>query len=194
MSLYDQSLAPGFDFNSYVKRRAIVQKIGIVILILWIIGVAYYTVNNPSKKEATVEQVQTVIVEHGYTSFNHTEVHYAHDSGLKDILSDCISFKDEDISFEFLVLNNSQNAIGIYKQYYEAITEELALDSPLREEISLTNYCIYTLDNGVYYRVAIRVENTVIYAYSTPDKKDILNSILNEINYLKPEVEIETSA
>lgn len=161
-------------------------KLVLIIIFFIVLAIIFFEFIAVSKTPATVEQIKSVIVEHGFEPQDITEAYYKDDALSKTSLNKCIAFYHEDIHFEYFELNNDNMAQNIYSQFHRKIVDNYNASHIIETENKQANFVIYTLDNGEIYNVAIYVGNTAVYAYCNSENKNEINKILDAIDYLEP--------
>lgn len=90
--------------------------------------------------------------------------------------------KDNTYQVEFFELVNEETAINTYNINKSNFLENKSSKYSQTEK-DVKNYSKYTLTSSGKYMVVSRIENTLVYANVTDDKKDEIKSVLKELGY-----------
>ena len=180
--------------SKYSKRKtAYTSSMSIKSILISFVVVAFFVsfavfsfvvIDLEHKIPATSDEVCEIIEKQGYEVKDYTEGYHNTDVSFELSLIKCVGFEKDDIFFQFFEFNNEDNAIDIYGQAYQKITQ--TYNSWQKTEIQYKNqgYHLYFLDSKDKYNVAIYVENTAVYAYCDSENMNEIDSILDKIDYL----------
>ncbi|MBQ3498101.1 MAG: hypothetical protein IJA87_03125 [Clostridia bacterium] len=171
-------------YTSSVSTKSIVASFAVVAFFIGFAIFGFIVIDLEHKIPATSDEVWKIIEEQGYEPKDYTEGYHNTDVSFELSLIKCVGFEKDDIFFQFFEFNNEDNAIDIYGQAYQKITQ--TYNSWQKTEIQYKNqgYHLYFLDSKDKYNVAIYVENTAVYAYCDSENMNEIDSILDKIDYL----------
>lgn len=89
----------------------------------------------------------------------------------------------DDISFNFFVFDNDKSAEYVRRLYRSYIRDNRYFIPNVEIKEGNSNYLIYTLKANGLYSVVIRVENTLVFAYSDEENAEKINDIILEMEY-----------
>lgn len=172
-------------YTSSVSTKSIIGSFAVVIVFVALVVVFLWAISTEPKVPATSEEVWGLIELQGYEPEDYTEEYHNADVSFELSLIKCVGFEKDDICFQFFEFNNKNNAIDIYGQAYQKITQRY--NSWQKTEISHhnKNYSLYFLDSMGKYNVAIHVGNTAVYAYCDSENMNEIDRILDKIDYLE---------
>ena len=130
------------------------------------------------KTPATAEQVWDVMVSKGHEPEDVTEKY----TEISSILMKCIRFQEDDVHFEFFVLNNQESAIKVWRELYYLSQEKMGWPRSEHDTV-MANYHIYTLTETEKFFAVIRVGNTAVYAHCDKENISKISEILKDIEY-----------
>ena len=171
-------------YTSTVSTKSILSSFAVVAFFIGFAIFGFIVIDLEHKIPATSDEVWKIIEEQGYEPKDYTEGYHNTDVSFELSLIKCVGFEKDDIFFQFFEFNNEDNAIDIYGQAYQKITQ--TYNSWQKTEIQYKNqgYHLYFLDSKDKYNVAIYVENTAVYAYCDSENMNEIDSILDKIDYL----------
>lgn len=171
-------------YTSTVSTKSILSSFAVVVFFIGFAIFGFIVIDLEHKIPATSDEVWKIIEEQGYEPKDYTEGYHNADVSFELSLIKCVGFEKNDICFQFFEFNNEDNAIDIYGQAYQKITQ--TYNSWQKTEIQYKNqgYHLYFLDSKDKYNVAIYVENTAVYAYCDSENMNEIDSILDKIDYL----------
>lgn len=171
-------------YASNVSTKSILISFVVVAFFIGFAIFCFTVIDLEHKTPATSGEVWKIIEEQGYEPKDYTEGYHNADDSFELSLIKCVGFEKNDIFFQFFEFNNEDNAIDIYGQAYQKITQ--TYNSWQKTEIQYKNqgYHLYFLDSKDKYNVAIYVENTAVYAYCDSENMNEIDSILDKIDYL----------
>lgn len=172
-------------YTSSVSIKSIVGAFAVVIVFVAFVVFFLWALSTEPKAPATSDEVWTIIESQGYIPQDYTLEYHNTDDSFELSLIKCIGYEKDDMFLQFFEFNNENNAIDIYGQAYQKITQRY--NSWQKTEISHhnKNYSLYFLDSKGKYNVAIHVGNTAVYAYCDSENKNEINKILSKIDYLE---------
>ena len=168
-------------------NQKIYNKIIIVlpVFVVGLLGLFLYvlSITGAPKPLATAEQVWSILESQGYEPTDTTQL-YRH--GWNDINSkivQVVSIKDDDLGFDFFTFDSKETAEYVrgYCQSYIRWNRYTVPNVEIKN--AATNHMIYTLKAGGMYSVNIRVENTLIFAYSDEENASKIDDIVRAIGY-----------
>lgn len=167
-----------------MKKPVIIAIIIAVILIAIIGGVFFIN----SKKEKENEQQKEPITAIDFKSFMENKEHFVVDAKNQFLGNDNIkqvyiaTNNSYSYKIEFYELIDNDYSVRFY-DHNKSIFETSKTDSDTETNEDIENSSKYTLLSNNAYKIVSRKGNTVIYVDTSPDFKDIINNILNEIGY-----------
>ena len=172
-------------YANNVSTKSLVGAFAVIIVFVAFVVFFLWALSTEPKVPATSDEVWTIIESQGYIPQDYTSEYHNTDISFELSLTKCIGYEKDDIFLQFFEFNNENNAIDIYGQAYQKITQRY--NSWQKTEISHhnKNYSLYFLDSKGKYNVAIHVGNTAVYAYCDSENKNEINKILDKIDYLE---------
>lgn len=166
--------------NSMIKN---VIKVSIALgALIGIIVIVISITNNP-KTPVAADRVWDILEAQGFEPVDTTQS-YKDDWGDNgNILNNSVSTQVDDISFNFFVFDNDKSAEYVRRLYRSYIRDNRYFIPNVEIKEGNSNYLIYTLKANGLYSVVIRVENTLVFAYSDEENAEKINDIILEMEY-----------
>lgn len=164
--------------NNFCKKRFSKGNLIIIITILLISLFFFIMLKNP-KEIATVEQIWSAIDNAGYQPVDCTNLYSDELSSSEQ----CIGFQNEDVYFNFYVLDSNSSAKNLYGKMVSHVTVNYLSTPNVEYSEYQFNYCIYSLTSSGRYSVVMYVGNTVVYAYCNEGNNNGIINVLKEIGY-----------
>ena len=135
-----------------------------------------FSLTGCSNKQALDEaSFKDSLESHNYSVTLTGEVDY------EDLKSGAIASKD-DVQISFFIFKS----VNAAKQYYSDVksnyVEEVTNNTQEHEE-NQDNYAKYYIYNNNFYKVVSRIDETIIIVETSPDKKEEITTVLEDINY-----------
>ena len=160
-------------------------KISIVLGVLIGIIVIVFSITNNPKTTVTSEKVWDILEIQGFEPVDTTQLYRDDWKVDGNILLEAVSIQTDDISFNFFVFDSDKRADYVRGLYRTYIRDNRYNIPNVETRESMANYMIYTLKANEMYSVAIRISNTLIFAYSDEKNASKIDNIILEMGYFK---------
>ena len=139
--------------------------------------------NGHPKSTASPEQVWEVLEDQGYDPFDSLQPYKEKWTSIKDKINTAITVQKDDLQFNFFVFDSKETAEFVWGHCYSYIRWNRYDSTNLETWDTAANYHIYTITAAGMYSVCIRIDNTLIFAYSNEENKTKIDDIRNAIDY-----------
>ena len=139
------------------------KKIVILIIICFLLGGC-----GKGVKEITIEDFKQVCTDNNLLFMNE-EIDKTNNTSICSLVNGNITMT---------IYDSAKKAKKESKNNIDKMNEEMSKDSKISNKNGK-----YVMESDLYYMINLRVDNTIIYASSTSDDKDIIDKIFREIGY-----------
>lgn len=170
--------------NTGNKIKMILISIVKVALAIGLLVGLFLLINNigTPKTPATAQQVWDVCTTQGYQPYDTTQ-DYCQAWEADAVLTKAVTIQKDNIHFNFFTLDSDKSALRLQQQYVSYIRLNRYSTPNVEFEERMANYSIYTLKANENYTVLMRVDSTVVYAYSGEESANAIRAIMVAIGY-----------
>lgn len=130
-----------------------------------------------SKEAATADAFQKKLESLGYEVVDIT-AQYAQFEHIQKALG----LEKGGVHIEFFKINSKDAATAMFNGNSERV-KKFKSSGAVESSVSVSNYQTYSLTTDETYYTVSRIDDTLIYAYSSKEKKDVLQDILSGLDY-----------
>ncbi len=171
------------DKNSVWSFKVILRAVigfGVFFGIIFLL----FAITGKPKPVATIEQVESVLTEQGYTPIDTTETWKDHMSeDIKPCLTEAVSIQVDDIDFTFFTFSDDNSAEGVRSYFSSWIWKNRFSTPNIEFSEGHANYLAYTLTAAGKYSLIVRIDNTVVFALSKEENASKILDIMCGIGY-----------
>lgn len=165
-----------YTVKNYLKALVACIFVGGIILLPLMIA-------SDPKNTVTDTKVQEVLIAHGYTPTERTELYTEKrpDMGI----TKNISYIEDPIWFEFFVFEDSQLAINAYQSLSSDISaiERDYYNNSTETHGYRANFMYRSLEAGGKFYYLMRIDNTLLYTYGNEELSSEIYDIAKELGY-----------
>ena len=170
-----------------VKRINKAQIIGIVGAIFTVVfGITVLKLAGTPIPAATAAQAWGVMVEHGYTPIDGTQIYIENNPSMANDIKRNITVDQDGKRFEFFIFSESKVAMRAYDSLNRKLSETERKYPTTNVETggSRANFIYHGIKAGGEYYYLMRIDNTVVYAYGDEKYAGELYSMAKELGYI----------
>lgn len=149
-------------------------------------GIIFFVLKATSvPMEATTEtKVLDVLVAHDYTPTDRTELYIEKRPNMGIVKN--ITYINDPMWFEFFVFTDTDSAVGAYQTLSSDISsiEREYYNDCVETHGYRANFMYRALTAGGKYYHLMRIDNTILYAYSDEEDSSEIYSIAEELGYV----------
>lgn len=158
------------------KRTVVVQTV-ILLMMLAFVGVVGISIFSQPDVAGT-DSFFDIMSKNGYMAEDSTDT-LREDWRIGSLLKKSRSVSDEELRIDFCVMDSNSSA----KRLYDGM--ELPVTGGDEYTYTNLNYSLTVEENSTIYAVKIRNADTLIYAASSPEQKEVLIDLMRQIGYWK---------
>lgn len=169
--------------NSVWSFKVILRAVIVLALFFGIIFLLFAITGKP-KPVATIEQVESVLTEQGYTPVDTTEMWKERMAeNIKPCLTEAVSIQVDDIDFTFFAFSDDSSAEGVRSYFASWIWQNRFSTPNIEFSEGHGNYAAYALKAAGKYSLIVRIGNTVVFALSKEENSSKIFDIMCAIGY-----------
>lgn len=149
-----------------------------IICYLCLILVSFSLTGCGQKKALSTDEVKDIVIKDGY-SVNNNKSQYAEYDDIQEAL---IIFNQNQLQFEFYVLNNETNAKNMFIDNCDKLSSEKT-DGATETKKSGSNYQQYTLVDDDTYSYISQIGSTMFFAIVDSSEAEDIKRIVNKLGY-----------